>query len=327
MAFPMQRMRRMRETEPLRRMVRETTLTPNDFIYPVFVTEGQGRREPISSMPGQFRLSIDLLIKEAQEVKSLGIPAVILFGIPARKDERGSSGFDPDGIVQRAIRAVKEQVPELVVITDVCIDEYTSHGHCGIVRNGTIVNDETLDCLRAMAKTHAQAGADMVAPSDMMDGRVAAIRDELDRTGFVGIPIMAYAAKFASCVYAPFRDAANSSPQFGDRQSYQMDPANKREALREIDLDVEEGADIIMVKPAMPYLDVISAARERTLLPIAAYQVSGEYSMIKAAAQAGWLDERRAMMESLLSIKRAGAEIILTYFAKEAAAVLQSRHA
>lgn len=327
MAFPMQRMRRMRETEPLRRMVRETTLSPSDFIYPVFVTEGQGRREPISSMPGQFRVSIDLLIKEALEVKSLGIPAVILFGIPDRKDERGSSGFDPNGIVQRAIRALKDQVPELVVITDVCIDEYTSHGHCGIVRNGKIVNDETLDCLRAMAKTHAEAGADMVAPSDMMDGRVAAIRDELDRAGFVDIPIMAYAAKFASCFYAPFRDAANSSPQFGDRQSYQMDPANKREALREIDLDVEEGADIIMVKPAMPYLDIISAARDRTLLPIAAYQVSGEYSMIKAAAQAGWLDERRAMMESLLSIKRAGAEIILTYFAKEAAALLQSRHA
>ena len=327
MAFPMQRMRRMRETEPLRRMVRETTLSPSDFIYPVFVTEGQGRREPISSMPGQFRVSIDLLIKEALEVKSLGIPAMILFGIPDRKDERGSSGFDPNGVVQRAIRALKDQVPELVVITDVCIDEYTSHGHCGIVRNGKIVNDETLDCLRAMAKTHAEAGADMVAPSDMMDGRVAAIRDELDRAGFVDIPIMAYAAKFASCFYAPFRDAANSSPQFGDRQSYQMDPANKREALREIDLDVEEGADIIMVKPAMPYLDVISAARERTLLPIAAYQVSGEYSMIKAAAQAGWLDERRAMMESLLSIKRAGAEIILTYFAKEAAALLQSRHA
>ena len=327
MAFPMQRMRRTRETEPLRRMVRETTLSPSDFIYPVFVTEGQGRREPINSMPGQCRVSIDLLIKEALEVKSLGIPAVILFGIPDRKDERGSSGFDPNGIVQRAIRALKEQVPQLVVITDVCIDEYTSHGHCGIVRNGKIVNDETLDCLRAMAKTHAEAGADMVAPSDMMDGRVAAIRDELDRAGFVDIPIMAYAAKFASCFYAPFRDAANSSPQFGDRQSYQMDPANKREALREIDLDVEEGADIIMVKPAMPYLDVISAARERTLLPIAAYQVSGEYSMIKAAAQAGWLDERRAMMESLLSIKRAGAEIILTYFAKEAAALLQSRHA
>lgn len=327
MAFPMQRMRRTRETELLRRMVRETSLSPNDFIYPLFVTEGQGRREPISSMPGQSRVSIDVLIQEAQEVKALGIPAVILFGIPDRKDERGSSGFDPDGIVQRAIRAVKKQVPELVVITDVCIDEYTSHGHCGIVRDGKIVNDDTLDCLRAMAKTHAEAGADMVAPSDMMDGRVAAIRDELDRAGFVDIPIMAYAAKFASCFYAPFRDAANSSPQFGDRQSYQMDPANKREALREIDLDVEEGADIIMVKPAMPYLDIISAARERTLLPIAAYQVSGEYSMIKAAAQAGWLDERRAMMESLLSIKRAGAEIILSYFAKEAAALLQSRQA
>lgn len=326
MAFPMQRMRRTRETEPLRRMVRETNLTPADFIYPVFVIEGQGRREPISSMPGQSRVSIDLLIKEAQEAKALGIPAVILFGIPDRKDERGSSGFDPDGIVQRAIRALKQQVPDLVVITDVCIDEYTSHGHCGIVRHGKILNDETLDCLRTMAKTHAEAGADMVAPSDMMDGRVAAIRDELDRAGFVDIPIMAYAAKFASCFYAPFRDAANSSPQFGDRQSYQMDPANKREALREIDLDVEEGADIIMVKPAMPYLDVISAARERTLLPIAAYQVSGEYSMIKAAAQAGWLDERRAMMESLLSIKRAGAEIILTYFAKEAAALLHPRH-
>jgi porphobilinogen synthase len=325
MAFPMQRMRRTRETEPLRRMVRETHLSPNDFIYPVFVIEGQGRREPISSMPGQFRLSIDLLVKEAAEVKALGIPAVILFGIPDRKDERGSSGFDPDGIVQRATRALKQQVPDLVVVTDVCIDEYTSHGHCGVVRDGKILNDETLDCLRAMAKTHAEAGADMVAPSDMMDGRVAAIRDELDRAGFVDIPIMAYAAKFASCFYAPFRDAANSSPQFGDRQSYQMDPANKREALREIDLDVEEGADIIMVKPAMPYLDVISAARERTLLPIAAYQVSGEYSMIKAAARAGWLDERRAMMESLLSIKRAGAEIILTYFAKEAASLLQSR--
>ena len=326
MAFPIQRLRRLREKEPLRRMVRETALTPNDFIYPVFVTEGQGRREPIASMPGQSRLSIDLLVKEALEVQALGIPAMILFGIPEKKDERGSSGFDPDGIVQRALRTLKKEVPDLVLITDVCIDEYTSHGHCGIVREGKILNDETLDCLRTMAKTHAEAGADMVAPSDMMDGRVAAIRDELDRAGFVDIPIMAYAAKFASCFYAPFRDAAHSSPQFGDRQSYQMDPANKREALREIDLDIEEGADIIMVKPAMPYLDVISAARERTLLPIAAYQVSGEYSMIKAAAQAGWLDENRAMLESLLSIKRAGAEIILTYFAKEAAKLLRSRH-
>ncbi|WHZ15180.1 MAG: Porphobilinogen synthase [Nitrospira sp.] len=323
MAFPIQRLRRLREKEPLRRMVRETGLTPNDFIYPVFVTEGQGRREPIVSMPGQSRLSIDVLVKEALDVKALGIPAMILFGIPDRKDERGSSGYDPEGIVQRALRTLKKEVSDLVLITDVCIDEYTSHGHCGIVRQGKILNDETLDCLRAMAKTHVQAGADMVAPSDMMDGRVAAIRDELDRAGFVDIPIMAYAAKFASCFYAPFRDAADSSPQFGDRQSYQMDPANRREALREIELDIEEGADIIMVKPGLPYLDVISAARERTLLPIAAYQVSGEYSMIKAAAQAGWLDERRAMLESLLSIKRAGADMILTYFAKEAAALLQ----
>lgn len=323
MAFPIQRLRRLREKEPLRRMVRETRLTPNDFIYPVFVTEGQGRREPIASMPGQSRLSVDVLVKEALDVKALGIPAMILFGIPDRKDERGSSGYDPEGIVQRALRTLKKEVPDLVLITDVCIDEYTSHGHCGIVRQGKILNDETLDCLRAMAKTHVQAGADMVAPSDMMDGRVAAIRDELDRAGFVDIPIMAYAAKFASCFYAPFRDAADSSPQFGDRQSYQMDPANRREALREIELDIEEGADIIMVKPGLPYLDVISAARERTLLPIAAYQVSGEYSMIKAAAQAGWLDERRAMLESLLSIKRAGADMILTYFAKEAAALLQ----
>ncbi len=325
MAFPIQRLRRLRDQEPLRRMVRETALTPNDFIYPAFVTEGQGRCEPIDSMPGQSRLSIDLLVKEALDARDLGIPAMILFGIPEKKDERGSSGFDPDGIVQRALRTLKKEVSDLVLITDVCIDEYTSHGHCGIVRDGRILNDETLDCLRAMAKTHAEAGADMVAPSDMMDGRVAAIRDELDRAGFENLPIMAYAAKFASCFYAPFRDAANSSPQFGDRQSYQMDPANRREALREIDLDVEEGADIIMVKPALPYLDVISAARERTLLPIAAYQVSGEYSMIKAAAQCGWLDEKRAILESLLSIKRAGAEIILTYFAKEAARLLRSQ--
>ena len=325
MAFPIQRLRRLREKEPFRRMVRETALTPNDFIYPAFVTEGQGRCEPIASMPGQSRLSIDLLVKEALDVRDLGIPAMILFGIPDKKDERGSSGFDPDGIVQRALRVIKKEVPDLMLITDVCIDEYTSHGHCGIVREGKILNDETLDCLTAMAKTHAEAGADMVAPSDMMDGRVAAIRGELDRSGFENLPVMAYAAKFASCFYAPFRDAANSSPQFGDRQSYQMDPANRREALREIDLDVEEGADIIMVKPALPYLDVISAARERTLLPIAAYQVSGEYSMIKAAARCGWLDEKRAILESLLSIKRAGAEIILTYFAKEAARLLRSQ--
>ncbi|WP_455243000.1 porphobilinogen synthase, partial [Petrachloros mirabilis] len=261
MAFPIQRLRRLREKDVFRRMVRETALSPSDLIYPIFVTEGKDRREEIASMPGQYRLSIDLLVKEAGEVAGLGIPAVILFGIPDRKDERGSSGFDPDGIVQRAIRAVKDQVPGLMVITDVCIDEYTTHGHCGIVKDGRILNDETLDCLRAMARTHAQAGADMVAPSDMMDGRVAAIRQELDQAGFQELPIMAYSAKFASCFYAPFRDAAGSSPQFGDRQSYQMDPANGREALREIALDVDEGADIVMVKPALPYLDIIAAAR------------------------------------------------------------------
>ncbi|MEC4889975.1 MAG: porphobilinogen synthase [Nitrospira sp.] len=318
MAFPIQRLRRLRQHEALRRMVRETALSPADFIYPLFVVEGRGRREEIASMPGQFRLSIDLLTKEAAEIKALGIPAIILFGIPDKKDERGTSGYDPNGIVQRAIKAVKDHVPGLAVITDVCIDEYTDHGHCGIVKDGKILNDETLDCLRTMARTHAEAGADMVAPSDMMDGRVAAIRAELDQAGFSELPIMAYAAKFSSCFYAPFRDAAYSSPQFGDRQSYQMDPANGREALREIDLDVEEGADIVMVKPAMPYLDIIAKARTRTLLPIAAYQVSGEYSMIKAAGRAGWLDDSRAMMESLLSIKRAGADLILTYFAKDA---------
>lgn len=322
MAFPIQRLRRLRQHESLRRMVRETALSPADFIAPLFVVEGQGRREEIASMPGQFRLSIDLLLKEAGEIHALGIPAIILFGIPAQKDERGSAGLDPNGIVQRAIKAVKAQVPNLMVITDVCIDEYTSHGHCGIVKDGKILNDDTLDCLRAMARTHAAAGADMVAPSDMMDGRVAAIRNELDQAGFTDVPIMAYAAKFSSCFYAPFRDAAFSSPQFGDRQSYQMDPANAREALREIDLDIEEGADIVMVKPAMPYLDIIAAARGRTLLPIAAYQVSGEYSMIKAAAQAGWLDESRAIMESLLAIKRAGADLILSYFSKDAVRLL-----
>ena len=322
MAFPIQRLRRLRQHESLRRMVRETTVSPADFIAPLFVVEGKDRREEIGSMPGQFRLSIDLLVKEAGEIQRLGIPAIILFGIPVQKDERGSAGLDPNGIVQRAVKAVKDHVPELIVVTDVCIDEYTSHGHCGIVKDGKILNDETLDCLRTMARTHAQAGADMVAPSDMMDGRVAAIRGELDRAGFPDLPIMAYAAKFSSCFYAPFRDAAYSSPQFGDRRSYQMDPANGREALREIDLDIEEGADIVMVKPALPYLDIIAAARQRTLLPVAAYQVSGEYSMIKAAAAAGWLDESRAMMESLLAIKRAGADTILTYFAKDAARLL-----
>ncbi len=319
MAYPIQRLRRLRQHEAFRRMVRETRLSASDLIYPLFVMEGKDQRREIASMPGQFRLSIDLLVKEAGEVAGLGIPAIMLFGIPDHKDERGTSGYDPNGIVQRAVKAVKDQVPGLLVITDVCIDEYTSHGHCGIVRDGRILNDETLECLRAMARTHAESGADMVAPSDMMDGRVAAIRSELDRSGYPDLPIMAYAAKFASCFYAPFRDAAGSAPQFGDRQSYQMDPANRREALREIALDVEEGADIVMVKPALPYLDVIAAARAHTNLPVAAYQVSGEYSMIKAAGKAGWLDESRAMLESLLAIKRAGADLILTYFAKDAA--------
>jgi porphobilinogen synthase len=323
MAFPIQRLRRLRQHETFRRMVRETRLSASDLIYPMFVMEGKDQRREIASMPGQFRVSTDLLVKEAGEVAGLGIPAVMLFGIPDRKDDRGTSAVDPNGIVQRAIKAVKDHVPSLIVVTDVCIDEYTSHGHCGIVKDGRILNDETLECLRAMARTHAQAGADMVAPSDMMDGRVAAIRSELDHAGYPELPIMAYAAKFASCFYAPFRDAAGSAPQFGDRQSYQMDPANRREALREIALDVEEGADIVMVKPALPYLDVIAAARAHTALPVAAYQVSGEYSMIKAAGKAGWLDESRAMLESLLAIKRAGADLILTYFAKDAAPFLR----
>lgn len=297
-------------------------MTASDLIYPMFVTVGRDRREEIASMPGQYRISVDLLVKEAAEVKLLGIPAVILFGVPDKKDERGTGAYDPKGIVPQAVRALKDQVPDLMVITDVCIDEYTSHGHCGLVKNGRILNDETLECLRAMARTHAEAGVDMVAPSDMMDGRVQAIRDELDHAGFAELPIMAYAAKFASCFYAPFRDAANSSPQFGDRQSYQMDAANVREALREIRADIQEGADIVMVKPALPYLDIIAAARAKTAVPIAAYQVSGEYSMIKAAARAGWLDESRAMMESLLAIKRAGADMILTYFARDAAKLL-----
>ena len=322
MAFPRHRLRRLRQSEPLRRLVRETRLSVSDLIYPMFVTVGKGRRDEIASMPGQHRLSVDLLVKEAADAKLLGIPAVILFGVPDRKDERGTGAYDPEGIVPKAVRALKDQVPDLMVVTDVCIDEYTSHGHCGLVKDGRILNDETLECLRAMALVHAKAGADMVAPSDMMDGRVAAIRDELDRAGFAELPIMAYAAKFASCFYAPFRDAAQSSPKFGDRQSYQMDPANVREALREIRSDIQEGADIVMVKPALPYLDIIAAARAKTTVPIAAYQVSGEYSMIKAAARAGFLDETRAMMESLLAIKRAGADMILTYFAKDAARLL-----
>ena len=322
MPFPQDRLRRLRATEGFRRMVRETRLSPDNLIAPFFVVEGRDERQPISSMPGQWRLSVDHLIKDAGEVHALGVPAILLFGVPAKKDESGSAAWAPDGIVPRAVRAVKDRVPDLVVITDVCIDEYTTHGHCGIVQNGRILNDETLECLQKMALSHARAGADMVAPSDMMDGRVAAIRRVLDGDGFSQVPIMAYAAKFASCFYAPFREAAASGPQFGDRQSYQMDPANLREALREIEFDIQEGADIVMVKPALPYLDVIHAARRAFDRPIAAYQVSGEYSMIKAAAQQGWLDEQRAMLETLVSIRRAGADLILTYYAKEAARVL-----
>ena len=303
-------------------MVQETTLTPDSLIYPLFVTWGKGRKEPIASMPGHFRWSVDLLLKEVAEAKATGVPAVILFGIPEQKDERGSAAYDKDGVVQRAVRALKDQIPEMFVITDVCIDEYTSHGHCGVVREGRVINDETLDCLRLMARSHAEAGVDMVAPSDMMDGRVGAIRDELDQLGFQDIPIMAYSAKYASSLYAPFREAADSTPAFGDRRSYQMDPANAREALREVTLDLEEGADIVMVKPALFFLDIIRLIRDSVSAPLAAYQVSGEYSMMKAAAQAGWIDQEKTMMESLLSIKRAGADIILTYFAKEAARLL-----
>lgn len=325
MPFPRHRLRRLRRNAAIRRMVQETSLSPSDLIYPVFVTHGRDQQIPIASMPGHYRWSADRLVKEAMDARHLGIPAVILFGIPDRKDERGSAAYEPEGVVQQAVRALKESVPDLQVITDVCIDEYTSHGHCGIVRDRQILNDETLECLRAMARSHAEAGADMVAPSDMMDGRVGAIRDELDRAGFLDLPIMSYAAKFASALYAPFREAAGSQPGFGDRRTYQMNPANKREALLEVDLDLEEGADIVMVKPALAFLDVIAAVRSRVTVPVAAYQVSGEFSMIKAAAQAGWLDETSVMLETLLSIKRAGADLILTYFAKDAARLLNER--
>lgn len=320
--FPYQRPRRLRKGETIRRMVRETLLSPDDFIYPLFVTYGKNIRREIKSMPGCFQESVDSIVRHAKEVYSLGIPAVILFGIPEHKDETGSGAYDPHGVVQKAIRAIKNKIPELYVITDVCMCEYTSHGHCGIIENNDVKNDPTLELLAKEAVSHAKAGADMVAPSDMMDGRVEAIRIALDGEGFPEIPIMSYAAKYASAFYGPFRDAAESVPQFGDRRSYQMDPANRREALKEVALDIEEGADIVMVKPAMTYLDIISDIKENFALPVAAYNVSGEYSVIKAAAKLGWIDEERAMMEVLTSIKRAGADIILTYFAKDAAKVL-----
>ncbi len=322
MFFPSYRARRMRANETVRRMVRETTVTPDDFIYPLFVTHGKGVKKEISSMPGNYQQSIDNLVKDCEEAHSLGIPAVILFGIPAKKDAKGSEAYAKDGIVQQAIKAIKDKVPELMVITDVCLCEYTDHGHCGIVQKGQILNDPTVELLAKEALSHAQAGADMVAPSDMMDGRVMAIREILDENHFHDTPIMSYAVKYASAFYGPFREAAESTPTFGDRRSHQMDPANSREAIREAELDIDEGADIIMVKPALPYLDIIYKLRENYDLPIAAYNVSGEFSMIKAAEKLGWMDGQRAMLESLTSIKRAGADMILTYFAKEAAKAL-----
>ena len=319
MPFPIERPRRLRATPAMRSLVRETHLQPSNFILPLFVVEGEGIRKPINSMPGNAQLSIDELVKEAEDARAHGIGGVILFGIPAEKDDEATGNYDPDGIVQRACRAIKREVKDLLVVTDVCNCEYTSHGHCGKIVGDDVDNDITLGWLAKAAVTHAQAGADIVAPSDMMDGRVAAIREALDEAGFEKTPILSYAAKYASSFYGPFREAAESTPQFGDRRSYQMDPANAREALKEMELDLAEGADMLMVKPAMPYLDIIKAAHENFDVPIAAYQVSGEFSMIHAAARNGWIDLDRAMMESLTSIKRAGAQIILTYFAKAAA--------
>ena len=325
MAFPLQRLRRTRRTAGLRGLVRETELAPSDFIYPIFVTAGEDLRNPITSMPGIFQLSINHVVEEAKRAHTLGIPGVLLFGIPEEKDEAASGAYDPEGVVQLATRAIKDVLPELLVVADVCLCEYMSHGHCGVVdkEKGEILNDVTLELLARTAASQAEAGADIVAPSDMMDGRVAVLRSELDREGYENVPIMAYSAKYASAFYGPFREAAESAPQFGDRRGYQMDPSNAREALREVALDVEEGADIIMVKPALPYLDVIRRVREATNLPVAAYNVSGEYSMLKAAALNGWLDEERAVLEALIGIKRAGAEIIISYHAPDVARWLQ----
>src|SRR5947199_491518 len=320
MAFPATRMRRLHKTGVLRDMVRETELTPQHLVYPMFVELGTASRTPIESMPGIERLSISHAVEEAGEAHALGIPSVLLFGIPADKDPQGSGAYDDEGVVQLAVRAIKEAHPDLLVITDVCMCEYTSHGHCGIVRDdGTVDNDVTLELLAKTAISHAAAGADAVAPSDMMDGRVGALRSQLDAEGHSDTPIVAYSAKFASAYYGPFREAADSTPAFGDRRTHQMDPANADEAVREALLDVEEGADVVMVKPALPYLDVIRRIKEATRVPVAAYNVSGEYSMLKAAAQNGWLDERAAVLEALTSIRRAGADMILTYHAKEAA--------
>ena len=316
------RPRRMRRTENLRRMTRETHLSPDQLIYPLFAVPGEGVKKEVVSMPGVFQLSVDEIVKECEQVTALGIPGVILFGIPDEKDAHGTGAYDDNGIVQQSVRAVKAAVPDLVVITDVCLCEYTDHGHCGVIEDGDVANDPTVELLVREALSHARAGADMVAPSDMMDGRVAAIRGALDGNGFEHLPLMSYSTKFASAYYGPFRDAAESVPQFGDRRSYQMDPANAREAVRETLIDIEEGADLVMVKPALAYLDILHAIRERVDVPLAAYNVSGEYAMIKGAAERGWVDGDRVMMETLTAIRRAGADLILTYFAKDAARLL-----
>jgi len=317
MSFPLERPRRLRATERLRAMVRETSVSPPHLIYPLFVTPGEGVRREIASLPGCFHLSVEEAAREAEEVERLGIGGVILFGLPSAKDAKGSEGYDDQGVVQQAVRAIRRACRELVVFTDVCLCEYTSHGHCGVVDKGEVQNDATLELLARMAVSHAKAGAHVVAPSDMMDGRVGAIREALDDEGLEAVPILSYAAKYASAFYGPFREAADSAPQFGDRRGYQMDPANVREAMREVRLDVDEGADMVMVKPALPYLDVIRAVAETSDRPVAAYNVSGEYAMVKAAAAKGWVDEDRMMREILTSIRRAGADVILTYHAKD----------
>jgi porphobilinogen synthase len=323
MSFPTHRPRRLRRTEVFRGLVRENRLDARSLVYPLFVCPGSKVKDEIKSMPGNYRWSVDLLVDECKAANDLGIPAVILFGIPESKDEVGSGAYDPNGIVQRAVRAIKRALPDLLVICDVCLDEYTSHGHCGLIKNGEVDNDSTLPLLAKTAVTQVESGADIVAPSDMMDGRVGRIRQELDARGFTQTAILAYSAKYASAFYGPFREAADSAPKFGDRKAYQMDPANQREAMREIALDLEEGADIIMVKPALPYLDIIALARREFDVPIAAYQVSGEFSLIEAAARMGWIDRERLMIETLTSIRRAGADIILTYYAKEIARLVR----
>lgn len=320
--FPVTRLRRLRKTAALRDMFRETSLSKKDFIYPLFVVEGANVKKEISSMPDNFQMSVDNILRECEELETLGINSVLLFGIPDAKDEMGSGAYAADGIIQKAVRAVKKEFPEMLVVTDVCLCEYTSHGHCGVIENEYVENDATLELLAKEALSHAESGADIVAPSDMMDGRVGAIRKILDENGFAETPVMAYSAKFASAFYGPFREAAESAPQFGDRKSYQMDAGNSDEAVREIALDISEGADIVMVKPALSYLDLIRRAKDNFNIPVAAYNVSGEYSMIKAAAEKGWLDGEKVMLEVLTSIKRAGADVIITYFAKEAAKII-----